>query len=206
MTTAVLISSILLTGLVLASPFASADSATHTSTERNSAADPASKRAPPAGVGTSSVPSTVTSAASGASRSGTTTGTLRTSKTSLGLRIDYAFDTPATGSTTEVRLKVQGNEAGRPLTIEVVPGTGLQMARGLPGNIAMQSVPSAEHVVAITPTGDGLHYIHIFLRSGGMTEALAIAVPTGKALSLPKPVASKTMPDGRRVKSIPAQQ
>ena len=206
MTTAVLISSILLTGLVLASPFASADSATHTSTERNSAADPASKRAPPAGVGTSSVPSTVTSAASGASRSGTTTGTLRTSKTSLGLRIDYAFDTPATGSTTEVRLKVQGNEAGRPLTIEVVPGTGLQMARGLPGNIAMQSVPSAEHVVSITPTTDGLHYIHVFLRSGGMTEALAIALPTGKSQSLPKPVASKTMPDGRRVKSIPAQQ
>ena len=87
-----------------------------------------------------------------------------------------------------------------------MPGTGLQMARGLPGNIAMQSVPSAEHVVAITPTGDGLHYIHIFLRSGGMTEALAIAVPTGKEQSLPKPVASKTTPDGRRVKSIPAQQ
>ncbi len=206
MTTAVLISSIVLSGLVLASPFASADSANHKGADRNSLADMASKRAPTAGVVTSSVPSTVTSAASGASRSGTTTGTLRTSKTSLGLRIDYAFDTPATGSTTEVRLKVQGNEAGRPLTIEVVPGTGLQMARGLPGNIAMQSVPSAEHVVAITPTTDGLHYIHVFLRSGGMTEALAIALPTGKSQSLPKPVASKTMPDGRRVKSIPAQQ
>ena len=189
MTTPVLISSLLLTSLLLATPFARADSASPTR-----AADPASKRTPPAGV-----------AASTAS-SGTTNGTLRTSKTSLGLRIDYAFDTPATGSTTEVRLKVEGNEAGRPLSIEVVPGTGLQMARGLPGNIAMQSVPSAEHVVAITPTGDGLHYIHIFLRSGGMTEALAIAVPTGKAQSLPKPVATKTMPDGRRVKSIPAQQ
>ena len=206
MTTAVLISSILLTGLVLASPIASADSAKHNSADRNSVAELASKRAPPAGVVKSSVPSTVTSAASSASSSGTTTGTLRTSKTSLGLRIDYAFDTPATGSTTEVRLKVEGNEAGRPLTIEVVPGTGLQMTRGLPGNIAVQSVPSAEHVMAITPTTDGLHYIHVFLRSGGMTEALAIAVPTGKAQSLPKPVATKTMPDGRRVKSIPAQQ
>ena len=201
MKTSVLLSSILLTSLVLASSIASADSANH-----NSAADPASKRAPPAGVVKSSAPSILKSAASSASSSGITTGTLRTSKTSLGLRIDYAFDTPATGNTTEVRLKVEGNEAGRPLSIEVVPGTGLQMARGLPGNIAMQSVPSAEHVVAITPTADGLHYIHIFLRSGGMTEALAIAVPTGKAQSLPKPVATKTMPDGRRVKSIPAQQ
>ena len=190
MTTPVLLSSLLLTSMLLATPFARADSASPTR-----APDPASKRTPPAGAAKSS-----------ASSSSITTGTLRTSKTSLGLRIDYAFDTLATGSTTEVRLKVEGNEAGRTLSIEVVPGTGLQMARGLPGNIAMQSVPSAEHVVAITPTGDGLHYLHVFLRSGGMTEALAIAVPTGKEQSLPKPVASKTTPDGRRVKSIPAQQ
>ena len=198
MTTPALLSSILLTGLVLAPFIASADSASP-----NRAADPASKAAPLAGTAKSSASS---SGPSTGTTTGTTTGTLRTSKTSLGLRIDYAFDTPATGSTTEVRLKVEGNEAGRPLSIEVVPGTGLQMARGLPGNIAMQSVPSAEHVMAITPTTDGLHYIHVFLRSGGMTEALAIAVPTGKAQSLPKPVATKTMPDGRRVKSIPAQQ
>ena len=194
MTTPVLLSSLLLTSMLLATPFARADSASPTR-----APDPASKRTPPAGAAKSS-------ASSSGTTTGITIGTLRTSKTSLGLRIDYAFDTLATGSTTEVRLKVEGNEAGRPLSIEVVPGTGLQMARGLPGNIAMQSVPSAEHVVAITPTGDGLHYLHIFLRSGGMTEALAIAVPTGKEQSLPKPVASKTTPDGRRVKSIPAQQ
>ena len=194
MTTPVLLSSLLLTSMLLATPFARADSASPTR-----APDPASKRTPPAGAAKSS-------ASSSGTTTGITTGTLRTSKTSLGLRIDYAFDTLATGSTTEVRLKVEGNEAGRTLSIEVVPGTGLQMARGLPGNIAMQSVPSAEHVVAITPTGDGLHYIHVFLRSGGMTEALAIAVPTGKEQSLPKPVASKTTPDGRRVKSIPAQQ
>ena len=192
------ISSILLISLVLAASIASADSASPHRT-----ANPAGKAAPLAGTTKSSASS---SGPSTGTTTGSTTGTLRTSKTSLGLRIDYAFDTPATGSTTEVRLKVEGNEAGRPLSIEVVPGTGLQMARGLPGNIAMQSVPSAEHVVAITPTGDGLHYIHIFLRSGGMTEALAIAVPTGKAQSLPNPVATKTMPDGRRVKSIPAQQ
>lgn len=185
------LSSILLTGLVLASPIANADTA----------ADTTGKRVLPPGVVKSGVPAGVTSGI------GTTmTGTLRTSKTSLGLRIDYAFDTPATGSTTEVRLKVDGNEAGRPLSIEVVPGTGLKMGRGMPGNIAVQSLPSAEHVIAITPTTDGLHYIHVFLRSGGMTEALAIAVPTGKTQSLAKPIATQTMPDGRRVKSIPAQQ
>ena len=45
-----------------------------------------------------------------------------------------------------------------------------------------------------------------FYSRGGVTEALALAVPSGKAQSLPNPVAPKTMPDGRRVKSIPAQQ
>ncbi len=194
MKTPSLLSSIVLTGLLLAPFIAKADSASP-----SRAADPPRKAAPQADP-------TKSSAGGSSPTAGITTGTLRTSKTSLGLRIDYAFDTPATGSATEVRLKVEGNEAGRPVSIEVVPGTGLQMARGLPGNIAMQSVPSAEHLVAVTPTGDGLHYIHIFLRSGGMTEALAIAVPTGKAQSLPNPVATKTMPDGRRVKSIPAQQ
>jgi hypothetical protein len=195
MTTHVLLSSIFLTGVWLAPHIASADTA----------ADAASKRAPLAGAAKSS---TYDSAKAGPSRasSGAHNGTLHTSKTALGLRIDYAFDTPATGSTTEVRIKVEGNEAGRPLSIEVVPGTGLKMARGMPGNIAVQSVPSAEHVMAITPTADGLHYIHIFLRSGTVTEALAIAVSTGKAQGLAKPVATQTMPDGRRVKSIPAQQ
>ena len=192
MTTLALLSSILLTGLMLAAPLASADSA-----NPNRAADPAGKSVRPA---------TAKSSTGSSASTGTTTGTLRTSKTSLGLRIDYAVDTPATGNTTEVRLKVEGNEAGRPLSIEVVPGTGLKMARGMPGNIAVQSVPSAEHLMSITPTADGLHYIHIFLRSGDMSEALAIAVPTGKTPSLPNAVATKTMPDGRRVKSIPAQQ
>ena len=184
------LSSLLLTALLLAPAIAGADRA----------ADPSTPGRQPSGT-----PKAEADSGKG-SKSGITHGTLRTSKTALGLRINYAFDTPATGSTTEVRLKVEGNEAGRPLSIEVVPGAGLKMARGMPGNIAVQSAPSAEHVMAVTPTGDGLHYIHVFLRSGAMTEALAIAVPTGKSPTLPKPVAAKTTPDGRRVKSIPAQQ
>jgi hypothetical protein len=196
MTTHVLLSSILLAGVLLAPHITSADTA----------ADPAGKRMPSTSAAKSSAHDSAKAGPSNASSSGTTKGTLRTSKTSLGLRIDYAFDTPATGRTTEVRLKVEGNEAGRPLSIEVVPGTGLQMAHGLPGTIATQSASSAEHVMAITPTTDGLHYIHIFLRSGDVSEALAIAVPTGKTQGLAPSVTTKTLPDGRRVKSIPAQQ
>ena len=196
MTPHTVLSSILLISVWLAPHIASADSA----------ADTTGKRTPKASA---AKPGTYGKAAAGPAPTGSsamTHGTLRTSKTSLGLRIDYSFDTPATGRATEVRLKVEGNEAGRPLSIEVVPGTGLQMARGLPGHITVQSAPSAEHAMAITPMTDGLHYIHIFLRSGDMTEALAIAVPTGKTQNPAKPVTPTTMPDGRRVMSIPAQQ
>jgi hypothetical protein len=191
-----LISSLVLTGVLLASAIASADSAADT---------PAKNKVPP-NAAESAASAGIMSSSSNGMKPGTTRGTMRTSKTSLGLRVDYAFDTPATGRTTEVRLKVEGNEAGRALSIEVVPGTGLQMARGMPGNIATQSAASADHVMAVTPTTDGLHYIHIFLRSGDMAEALAIAVPTGKTQALAPSVATKTQADGRRVKSIPAQQ
>jgi hypothetical protein len=194
-----LISSLLLTAVLLAPAVASADSAADTPVKNKL---PSNAAKPPASAGVMS--SNGNGVKTGATN-GPMSGTLRTSKTSLGLRIDYAFDAPATGRTTEVRLKVEGNPAGRPLSIEVVPGTGLQMARGLPGNIATQSAASAEHVMAVTPTTDGLHYIHIFLRSGDMSEALAIAVPTGKTQSLTPSVATKTQADGRRVKSIPAQ-
>jgi hypothetical protein len=195
MKTQFLLSSALLTSLLLAPPFASADSA----------ADPSAKSKPTASPAKPALNKGTVNTAQSNPNSSTNSGTLRTSKTALGVRIDYAFDAVATGRTTDVRLKIEGIEAGRPLSIEVVPGSGLQMARGLPGSL-VQSAPSAEHVMAITPTSDGLHYIHIFLRSGDMSEALAIAVPTGKTQSLAKPVAPKTMPDGRRVMSIPAQQ
>jgi hypothetical protein len=188
----------MLTAALLAPASATADSA----------ADSPARKPVPTTVSKTAGSATVESSAGSGSgvKPGTTTGILRTSKTSLGLRVDYAFDTPATGRTTEVRLKVDGNPAGRPLSIEMVPGTGLQMARGLPGNIATQSEESSEHVMSVTPTTDGLHYIHIFLRSGDMAEALAIAVTTGKKQGLTPSVASKTQADGRRVKSIPAQQ
>ncbi|UUZ73736.1 hypothetical protein LP415_12175 [Polaromonas sp. P1(28)-8] len=44
----------------------------------------------------------------------------------------------------------------------------------------MQTVPSADYVLDLVPQGEGLHYIHVYLRSGGMAEALAIPVQVGK--------------------------
>ncbi len=133
-------------------------------------------------------------------------GMLRTSKTGMGARVDYLVETPVAGQTTSVRLKIEGREIGRPLSVEVVAGNGLQLVRGLPGGRAEQTDVAVEHVLAIYPAADGLYYLNVFLRSGDMSEAMAIAIPVGKTQTLPKPVAPQTTPDGRNIISIPAQQ
>ena len=133
-------------------------------------------------------------------------GALRTSKTSMGARVDYVVEAPAAGQTTSVRLKIEGREIGRPLSIEVAASNGLQLVRGLPGGRAEQTDVAVEYILAINPPADGLYYLSVFFRSGDMTEAMAIAIPVGKAPVISKPVTPQTTPDGRRILSIPAQQ
>jgi hypothetical protein len=157
-------------------------------------------------AGADSKPAGSSAAITQPEKNGLVKGSIRTSKTSLDVQIDYSFDTPVAGSTTEVRLKVTGVEPGRPLAIDVAPGTGLRTVRGMSGGGAvMQSAQSADHTMLVAPDGDGLHYIHVFLRAGNMTEALAIAVPVGKNPAPAKAVEPRTLPDGRRIKSIPSQ-
>lgn len=133
-------------------------------------------------------------------------GALRTSKTSMGARVDYVVEAPAAGQTSSVRLKVEGREIGRPLSVEVTASDGLHMVRGLPNGRAEQTDVAVDYVLAIHPPADGLYYLNIFMRSDGMSEAMAIAIPVGKAPVLSKPVTPQTTPDGRRILSIPAQQ
>lgn len=134
------------------------------------------------------------------------TGLARTAKTSMGVRIRYTVDSPAVGSRSQVRLSVQRPSSGPPLTIELAPSGGLRLDNRLPGGHVVQTVPSADYVLDLEPTGEGLHYIHVYLRSGGMAEALAIPVQVGKTKKTVKPAEVKTMPDGQRVISLPAQQ
>lgn len=134
------------------------------------------------------------------------TGLARTAKTSMGVRIRYTVDSPAVGGRSQVRLSVQRPSSGAPLTIELAPSGGLRLGSKLPGGHAVQTAPSADYVLDLVPQGEGLHYIHVYLRSGGMAEALAIPVQVGKTNKPVKPAQVKTMPDGQRVISLPAQQ
>ena len=132
------------------------------------------------------------------------TGVARTAKTGMGARISYTVDTPVVGSVGHVRLQVQ-QPANQQLTITITPDAALSLS-GLPGGSVVQSAASADYVLGVLPQGEGLHYLNVFLHSGTMTEALAIPVQVGKTQTIAKPVAVKTMPDGQRVMSIPAQQ
>lgn len=133
-------------------------------------------------------------------------GLARTSKTGMGVRISYVVERPAVGAPSQVRLTVRQATGGPPLTIEVSSDGALRLQNGLADGRALQTGPSADYALGIVPQSDGLHYIHVYLRSGDMAEALAIPVQVGNAKTLAKPVLPKIMPDGQRVISIPAQQ
>lgn len=132
-------------------------------------------------------------------------GIVRTSKTDLGLRIDYAFAAPAVGSATGLQLTVAGNTTGRALTVEVRADDALRIISGMPGGRTLQTAATAEHVLNVVALREGLHYLHVFVQAGDLSEALAIALPVGKNRVSAKPVSLQTMPDGRRIRAIPAQ-
>lgn len=135
-----------------------------------------------------------------------TTGVARTAKTGMGVRVSYAVDSPAPGVVSQVRLQVQQPEGGKPLNISVNPDPALRMQTGLPGGSVVQSVVANDYLLGIVPQQDGLHYLHVFLRSGDMAETVAIPVQVGKTKTINKAVQAQTMPDGQRVMSMPAQQ
>jgi hypothetical protein len=145
------------------------------------------------------------SAAPAGSRAPIKRGVVSTAKTDLGLSIDYAWDALEVGSTAELRLTVAGNTTGRALSVEIRAGDGLKLATGLPGGRTVQTAASAEHRVAIVPLREGMHYLHLFVQAGDRSEALAIALPVGKNPVSGKAVSPQMMPDGRRVRAIPAQ-
>ena len=133
-------------------------------------------------------------------------GQIRTSKTSMGAQISYTImNSLVVGSVTQVRLTVQTATPGQPLTVTLAADPALRL-EGQSGAGAIPLDASAGYTLAVVPQREGLHYIHVYLRSGDMTEALAIPMQVGKTQTLSKPVDVKTMPDGQRVISIPAQQ
>lgn len=133
-------------------------------------------------------------------------GTLRTSKTSLGAQINYVVDSPVLGAATQVRLSVKAGNAALPLTIELASDAGLRLEPGLPGNVVEQNSAAADYVVRVVPEKEGLLYVHVYLRSGGLSEALAIPVQVGANKTLSQPMQAKPTPSGERIISIPAQQ
>lgn len=134
------------------------------------------------------------------------TGMARTAKTGMGVRVRYVVESPAPGVVSQVRLQVQQPEGGKPLNISINPDPALRLPTGLPGGSAVQSVASVDYLLGIVPQEEGLHYLHVFLRSGDMAETVAIPVQVGKTRTINKAVQAQTMPDGQRVISMPAQQ
>lgn len=131
-------------------------------------------------------------------------GTVKSSKTGMGVQLDYAFSSATVDRFGLLHLTITRSGGGENASIDIQPDAGLLLAEGLPSSPA-QFNPGASYILKVKPTTDSLRYINVFLKSGAMGESLAIPVQLGKDANLQKSGAIQTTPDGQRVISIPAQ-
>ena len=122
-----------------------------------------------------------------------------------GSGVDLAYQlggTPEVGKPLLVKIQM-ASPADAQVTVRA--GEGLQLQSQ---ELVMQSAAgaSAEHEMSVTPLAEGRYYIHVLSTARGRTTASAIAVQVGKGMPMAKPAGDvKTMPNGERVISVPAQ-
>ena len=131
-------------------------------------------------------------------------GTAKTSKTGMGVELDYAFASAAVDRAGLLQLTVTRRGGGDNATITIQPEAGLRLAQGLPSANAPFG-PGASYTLKVQPLTDGLRYLNVFLKAGTQSESLAIAVHLGKDTKFQKSGTVQTMPNGQRVISVPAQ-
>ena len=131
-------------------------------------------------------------------------GTAKTSKTGMGVQLDFAFSSANVDRFGLLELTITRRGGGEDATIIIQPDADLLITAGLPSSPAPFN-PGASYTIKVKPTTDGLRYLNVFLKSGAKGEALAIPVQLGKDANLQKSGTVKTTPDGKRVISIPAQ-
>ena len=131
-------------------------------------------------------------------------GTVKTSKTGMGVQLDYAFASATVDRDGLLQLTITRRAGGNDASIAIEPDAGLLMVEGLPSSpIAFN--PGASYTLKIQALTDDLRYLNIFLKSAGQSESLAIAIQLGKDANLQKPGKVQTTPNGQRVISVPAQ-
>ena len=131
-------------------------------------------------------------------------GTVKTSKTGMGVQFDYAFTSAVVDRSGLLELIITRRGGGEDASIDIQPDSGLSVTEGLPTFPASFN-PGASYTLKVKPASDDLNYLNVFLKSGSMSESLAIPVQLGKDANLRKYGKVQTMPSGQRVISIPAQ-
>ena len=130
-------------------------------------------------------------------------GTAKTSKTSMGVLMDYSFASASVDRSGLLSLTITRRGGGDDATITIQPDAALRLTQGLPSAAAFN--PGASYTLNVQPLTDGLNYLNVFLKSGTRSESLAIPVQVGKETKLQKTGVVRTMPSGERVISVPAQ-
>lgn len=131
-------------------------------------------------------------------------GTAKTSKTGMGVFLDYSFASATVDRAGLLSLTITRRGGGDDATITIQTDEALRLAQGLPSDNAAFN-PGASYTLKVQPLTDGLSYLNVFLKSANRSESLAIPVQLGKETKLQKTGAVQNMPSGERIKSVPAQ-
>ena len=119
----------------------------------------------------------------------------------VGLAYQFA-STPEVGKPLRVIIQI-ASPADAQVTVRA--GEGLQLQSN---SLEMRSAAGAitEQEMSVMPLAEGRHYLHVLSTARGRTSASTVAVQMGKQMPVAKPAGDvRTMPDGERVISVPAQ-
>lgn len=122
-----------------------------------------------------------------------------------GVQLTYQLgSTPEIGKPLVIKM-MMSSTANAQVVVRADEGLKLQNADSVMRSTAGSS---AEHQLVVVPMALGRYYVHVMSTAYGRTSASAIAVQVGEDKDMPQTKRSgtvKTMPDGERVISMPAQ-
>lgn len=122
-----------------------------------------------------------------------------------GIEVQYRIEGVARlGEALPIALSFHGISDPAGASVRFTVDAGLTLPPAYASELALQGGPAAPTMtVPVTPTAEGLAYLHVFATQNGATSVSSVAVQVGKAVSLKLRGDLKSTPSGDRILTIP---
>ncbi|SEA65825.1 hypothetical protein [Variovorax sp. YR216] len=119
-----------------------------------------------------------------------------------GVAVKYRVEgTPRVGAATSVVLTLDGvtDPAGASLRLQAEGGVALGATAT---TVALPAGAATTLTIDVTPTAEGIGYVHVFTTQYGATSATSIPIQVGKTPAQSPASDLKQSPDGERIRSM----